>query len=117
MSVVGNKKPDGRGGRRPGAGRKPGSRQTLSVRQVQQLRKAAEARAEREGKTLADIVLDIAYSPSESVRNRLAAVKLYWDKMLIKVEEGGDADRVLGPAIYLPEHRPAAVKLDSQPSN
>ena len=112
MSVSGNRKPDGRGGKRPGAGRKPGSRQALSVRQVQEFRKAAQARAKAEGKTLADIVLDVAYDPSESVRNRLAAIKLYFDKMLVKVAEGGEADRVSGATVFLPEKHPRLTAVD-----
>ena len=51
-------------------------------------------------------MLDIAYDESESVRNRLAAVKLYWEKMMAKVAEDNEMNRVLGPVIYLPELLP-----------
>ncbi len=38
-------------------------------------------------------------------RKRLAATKLYWDKMLVNVAQGGADDRLLGPAVYLPKQR------------
>ncbi len=38
-------------------------------------------------------------------QKRLAATKLYWDKMLVNVAQGGADDRLLGPAVYLPEQR------------
>ena len=33
-------------------------------------------------------------------------MKLYLDKMLISVSEGGEADKEGGPAVYLPAQRP-----------
>jgi hypothetical protein len=107
------KKKDGRGGKRPGAGRKPGLqvREALSVRQIQDFQIAAEAKCRETGRSLQDIVLEIAYDAETPRRDKLAAAKLYWDKSMISASEGGDADKTLGPAIYLPEQRDNVVAL------
>ena len=89
------------GGRRPGAGRKP---ETLSVRQLAKMEKAADARAKKEGRTVYDVILDIAYQGSEG--NRLAASKLWLQYTVPQVHEGGEADKALGPAVFLPEKHP-----------
>ena len=72
-------KKEKRGGARPNSGPK---RSTLSVRQVRDLRKAVEARATREERSIANVLLEVAYDESEPVGNRLAAIKLSWDEML-----------------------------------
>ena len=36
---------------------------------------------------------------------------MYCDKMLIAVAEGGEADKTLGPAIYLPEQKPTLAAV------
>lgn len=102
-------KVENRGGARPNSGPK---RQTLSVRQVQEMLDRAEARAEKEGgKTLDDILLDIAYSDSEKTPERLAAIKIYKANSMVKPNEGGEADQQLGPGIFLPDQRPDPAKL------
>ena len=98
-------KNENRGGKRAGAGRKPG-REPLSVRQLQEFERAAAAKAKETHVTLQDIVLNIAYDPDSSNRDKLAAAKLYWDKSIILASEGSEADEIVGPAIYLPEQRP-----------
>jgi hypothetical protein len=68
------------------------------------MRDAAEARAQEEGRSLYDILLDFIYDDELSVRDRSACIKLYTDKMHIAVKEGGEADKQSGLQIYLPEH-------------
>ena len=98
-----NQKPDGRGGKREGAGRKP---ETLSVRQVKEFERAAKSMAKEHGKTLQEIVLAIAYDEDAPRRDKLAAAKLYWDKSVIVAKEGGQADKTLEPAVFLPDLHP-----------
>jgi len=111
------KKKDGRGGKRPGAGRPRGSRTTvkhkerLSTAQITAFQEAAESKAKETGKSLQDVVLGIAYDESAPRRDQLAAAKLYWDKSMIAVHEGGEADKQSGPAIYLPEQRDNVVPI------
>ena len=97
------RKPDGRGGKRAGAGRKP---ETISVRQLLEFERAAKAKALEHGKSLQDIVLEIAYDEDVPRKDRLAAAKLYWDKSVIVAKEGGEADKSLEPAVFLPEKHP-----------
>ena len=99
------KKQENRGGRRPGAGR-PKGRESLSVRQLAEFDRAAKDMAARTGRSLQDIVLEFAYDSNLPPKDRLAAAKLYWDKSVIHATEGGEADKNLGPAVYLPELRP-----------
>ena len=94
---------ENRGGARPNSGPK---RQNLSVRQIREMRKTADKRAKKEGKTLYDILLDFSYDADLSVKDRQASIKLYLDKMHISVSEGGEADKAIGPSIYLPEQKP-----------
>lgn len=97
------RKPDGRGGRREGSGRHPVA---LSATQLQEMRAAAATAAKKEGKTLFEVLLGWIYDSELAIKDRQTAMKLYLDKMLISVSEGGDADKALGPAMYLPEQRP-----------
>lgn len=122
--AVAPKKKDGRGGARPNSGPK---KQTLSVRQVREMQKRAKEYASKYGVTLDEILLDFCYgvervpmpaanNPKKSemmptdkpipVKDRMAAVKLYKEYASIKPGEGGEADKKVGPNIYLPEHRP-----------
>ncbi len=109
---TGPKTIENRGGARPGAGRKP---ETLSVRQVRLMLERAEAKAEEHGKTLDDVLLDIAYSAEEKTSDKLAAIKIFKTHTMIKLNEGGDADKELGPAFFLPDQRPDPAKLHVLP--
>ena len=101
-------KKENRGGARPNPGP---ARQTLSVRQIREMRKTAAKRAKKEGKTLYDILLDFSYDADLSVKDRQASIKLYLDKMHISVSEGGEADKVVGPSIYLPGQKPTLAAV------
>jgi hypothetical protein len=74
--------------------------------QVRAMREAAEKRAKETGKTLFEVVLDWIYDERQAIKDRQTAMKLYLDKMLISVSEGGEADKEGGPAVYLPAQRP-----------
>ena len=99
-------KKENRGGRRPGAGRPRGSRETLSIRQVGDMLAEAEERAEKEGKTIFGVLLDFIYDKDASLRDRTACVKLALEHTAPKIQEGGDADKSLGPSVFLPEQHP-----------
>ena len=99
----------GWGGARPGAGRKP---ETLSVRQVKAMLEAAEKKAAETGKTVDELLLDVIYDKETSTKDFLAAVKLFKDKTMAQITEGGDADRDLGPAFFLPEKHPRLEVVD-----
>lgn len=108
--ALNNQKPDGRGGKREGAGRKP---ETVSVRHLLEFERAAKAMAKKHGKSLQDIVLAIAYDEDVPRRDRLAAAKLYWDKSVIVAKEGGEADKNIGPAVFLPKQHPRLELVDA----
>ncbi len=107
-----NQKPDGRGGKREGAGRKPG-RDTLSVRQLIEFERAATEMAKEYGETLQVRCLKIAYDDDAPRKDQLAAMKLFWDKSVILAKEGGEADKTVGPAVFLPEKHPRLELVDA----
>jgi hypothetical protein len=101
-------KRENRGGARPGAGRK---KSTLSQNQLNELLKKSRKYARQYGKTVEEVLLDLVYGesgdPDFGDKGRLAAIKLYMDKVYIDIKENGPADKALGgPAIYLPKKRP-----------
>lgn len=73
---------------------------------------AAEARAKASGKTIDELLLDVIYDPETPGKDFLAAVKLWKDKTMAQITEGGDADRQLGPALFLPEKHPRLKAID-----
>lgn len=93
----------GWGGARPNSGPK---KQTLSAAQVQVMLNKAKERAEKEGKEIDDILLDFIYDGEGSTKDRVACIKLWKEFSMARISEGGEADRELGPGIYLPEERP-----------
>ena len=107
--MAGNsKKTDGRGGARPGAGRKP---TTLSAWQVDNLLKTLAKKAKETGKDIDQLLVDKVYEAELSDRNFLAAIKLVKDLTQPKLTEGGEADKTLGPSIYLPEQKPTLAAV------
>lgn len=100
---------ENRGGARPGAGQPP---KTLSARQVAEWLKKAEERAVIENKAIPDILLDFIYDTSLGVKDRAACIKLWTDKTMASISEGGETDRNV-PAIYLPQERPDPAKVVS----
>ena len=99
-----NQKKERRGGKREGAGRKP---ETISAAQVRAMLKTAEKYAKKEGGTVDDVLLSILYDEKTADNHRLAAIKIFKEHTMARVQEGGEADRVqAGPAFYLPGQRP-----------
>lgn len=97
-------KKDNRGGARPNSGPKPA---TVSQSQLKEMREAAQKKADETGKTMFEVCLGWIYDEELKIDRRQAAWKMYADKMLIQVTEGSEGDKLEGPAMYLPEKRPA----------
>jgi hypothetical protein len=100
-------KVENRGGYRPGSGRKPDK--PSSYEDITRMKRAAKKRAKLEGKTLDDIVLDIAYANVNGigckveVRDRLLAVRLYKEFSQPKIsEQNVNVKKTEGPTVYLP---------------
>ena len=96
-------KQENRGGARPNSGPKPFS---LSARQVAELLRTVKKFAKKHGDSIDDILVGMVYAETTTDRTRLAAIKLIKDLSAPKITEGGEADRQLGPALYLPEQKP-----------
>ena len=103
---------EGRGGKRPGAGRPKGSRETLSTRQVGDMLDEAREMAEQEGKTIFRVLLGFIYDTDANLRDRTACIKLALEHTVPKLSEGGEADKALGPAVFLPEQHPRLEVID-----
>ena len=106
------------GGKREGAGRKPG-REALSVRQVKEMRAKMQARAKITGKDENDILIDwiqaiddLGEAVEIGVKDRIACVKLWKEYTSPKITEGGEADQVVGPAVFLPKLHPRLELID-----
>ncbi len=102
-------KNDNWGGARENSGPKT---QSVSVKQLQDMRDAAEKKAKQEGRSLFDVCLDWIFDKEIPIARQQAAWKMYTDKMLIQVSEGGEADKIVGPAIFLPEEHPRLEVID-----
>jgi len=109
MTEINQDKP-GHGGKREGAGRPT---ETLSVRQVNKMRAKMKARAKITGKDENDILIDWIQACAADgtqvdigIRDRIACMKLWKEYTSPKIAEGGEADKVVGPAVFLPEKHP-----------
>lgn len=96
-------KTENRGGYREGAGRKP---ETLSARQVAEMLRKAKKWAKENGEEIDDILLSFIYDKGLSVKDRTACIKLFKEYTMMKLQEGGETDKALGPAVFLPEQHP-----------
>ncbi len=101
------------GGARPGSGPKA---ETLSVSQVRAMLKKAETYAKEFGKDVDDILLDFIHATGErgeqaTINQSIACIKLWKEYTIAKLEEGSEADRTLGPSIYLPEQKPTLAAV------
>ncbi len=105
-------KVDNRGGARPGAGRKPLGTTPLSQIQVKRMLRKGRKWAREHGKDVDDWLLTVIYGAETKDSDRIAAIKLWKDHTMVKIAEGGVADKALGPAVYLPEHRPVLSAVD-----
>lgn len=99
---------ENRGGARPNSGPK---KEALSARQVRMMLNTAQQYAKKHKKTLDMVLVGFAYDEELSAKDRMAAIKLFKDKTMAPISEGGEADKQLGPAIYLPEQSPDPGKV------
>ena len=104
------------GGQRAGAGR---PKEPLSVRQVTEMRAKMKARAKITGKDENDILVDWIQAfeadgtPVDiGIRDRIACMKLWKEYTSPKITEGGEADKTVGPAVFLPELHPRLELVD-----
>jgi len=86
---------------------------TLSAAQVNRMLRKARKWAKKHGKDIDDILLSFIYAKDlagEDVkvgaRDRIACIKVWKDYTIAKLTEGGETDKQLGPAVFLPEQRP-----------
>ena len=98
---------NGWGGARAGSGQ---PKKTLSAAQVAEWLQKAKERAAEKGQTIPEILLDFIYDTGLNVKDRAACIKLWTDKTMADLKEGGETDN-LGPAIYLPQERPDPAKV------
>jgi hypothetical protein len=75
------------------------------------LRKARKF-AKKYGRDIDDLLLEFAFDPNGRVQDRLAAVKVFKDLTMPKISEGGEADKQLGPAVFLPSQRPVLKSVE-----
>lgn len=101
------KKP-GWGGARVGAGRKSAP---LSQSQVKRLLRRVQKDARERGKHYHEVLIEIIHGAEERSADKIAAIKHLDDLLIPRIQEGGEADKALGPAIFLPEHRPPQLDL------
>lgn len=111
-------KQENRGGKRKGAGRPS---ETLSVRQVAAMRVKMKDRAKITGKDENDILIDWIQACDEegtrldiAIRDRIACMKLWKEYTSPKITEGGEADKIIGPAVFLPEKHPRLEVIDGK---
>lgn len=103
------KKKENRGGKREGSGRKrtflaeKRSPESYSASKLQELNDRIEAKAKTEGQHIDDVALDIIYDDEHPIAARMKAYDTIKKYSSIQASEGGDADKNLGPAVYLPE--------------
>ena len=93
-------KTDGRGGARPGAGRKPAY--IISEKEVEKLVEAAEKKAKETGKSIADVLIDLAYQKDDK-RTALGAIRIYLDHNITKTTEKDinlNDNQNTGPTIF-----------------
>lgn len=121
--MSGKKKMAGWGGKRAGSGRKPAYMATDA--QVRAMLRAAKKRAQDEGKTLDDVLLDLIYNRQAyevekrggkveivlevSPKDRIAAIKIYKEFTIgkrIETESHNHNYQHEGPVIGLPEMDP-----------
>ena len=102
------------GGARPNSGPKRDINRTLATYQVAKMLRKAKKLPKLRGRDIDDILLEVIYSKQDSPRDVLAAIKIFKDLTMPKISEGGETDKTLGPAVFLPEQRPTlmAVKTD-----
>lgn len=91
------------GGKRAGAGRKP--KYMSTDYQIRQMMRTARRKARETGKTLDDVILEIAYGEIKgvTVANQIAAIRLFKENTMAKrSEQDIHVTKKSGPVIGLP---------------
>jgi len=103
-------KKENRGGARPGSGPKP--QYQLSEKEVKLLVKAMRKKAKETGMHISDKLADLIYQDADK-RTALAAMKLYYDKVIVSVSEKDvNIKQTTAPAIGLPpKQKDPALKV------
>ncbi len=106
------------GGKRPGAGRPPGSGgrgKTLSQEAVERALEESQRFAERFGKTVEELLCDIAWgvewAENATLNIRLKAIIQVMDRTAPRIQEGGIADTQGDPPAELPARIPHPEKV------
>ena len=88
------------------------------------MRAKMEDRSKITGKDENDILIDWIQARDEDnvsidigIRDRIACVKLWKEYTSPKITEGGEADKVVGPAVFLPKRHPRLELVDVSISN
>ena len=100
----------GWGGAREGSGR---PKETLSAQQVRIMLSTAKKYADKYGKDIDEVLLDFVYGEEVPTKDRIACLKIWKEYTVAKLQEGGDTDKALGPAVFLPEHHPRLKVVES----
>jgi hypothetical protein len=77
------------------------------------LRKARKA-SRKHGRDVDDVLLAFVYDEKAKPTERLAAIKLWKEYTSPKISEGGEADKTLGPEVFLPQHRPTLSVVETK---
>lgn len=80
--------------------------------QVAKMLRKAKKLARLRKKDIDDILLEIIYSAQDKPRDVLAAIKIFKDLTMPKISEGGQTDKQLGPAVFLPSQRPVLKSVE-----
>jgi hypothetical protein len=104
-----NQKKDKRGGKREGAGRPS---EALSVRQAKEFEKTAKKLADEFGLPMSEVIGRHVYDPNASLKDIQTAANLFWKYSIIPASEGGEADKAIGPVVFLPEKHPRLGLVD-----
>jgi hypothetical protein len=84
----------------------------LSQIQVKRMLRKGRKWAREHKKDVDDWLLHVIYAAETRDSDRIAAIKLWKDHTMVKISEGGDADKALGPSVYLPEQRPVLAAVN-----
>lgn len=104
----------GWGGAREGASQ---PKKTITAAQAEKLIAEAETFKKEKGISPHRLLLEYAYGVDSGKdfppSSRVKALEKYFDLTMAKMSEGGETDKQLAPAVYLPEEKPDPAKVVS----
>lgn len=95
-------KRENRGGKREGSGRKR-TPESYSAEKVKELNDRIDKYAKERGLHIDEVALELVYDESKTASARMKAYETIKKYSSIQPKEGGEADKELGPSLYLPE--------------